>query len=153
MTDKLLHLGYFWVNGGVYDVNSSTYSVLWTPPVLAWLNTCVSALGFNMINDDFLQMMRIFLLLLLSHVESHDNFVLGCVVFFNWSTWRSWTLNHTSVKTRQSDDGREKESIRRLCGIQNFPGIKRQWWPPDFTACIRHVFGPGQPARGRSHLA
>lgn len=150
-----LQILYVWVNGGLYDANSSTYSVLWTPPVLAWLKTCVSALGFNMINDDFLQMMRMFLLLLLSHVESHDKFLHGCVVFFNWSTTRSWTLNHfrKNVKTRQSDDGREKESIRGLCGIQNFPGIKWHRWPPDFTACIRHVLGPGQPARCRSHLA
>ena len=45
-----------------------TYSVLWTPPVLAWLSTCVRALGFNM----FLQMILSSLLLLLSHVKSHD---------------------------------------------------------------------------------
>lgn len=148
-----LQILYVWVNGGLYDANSSTYSVLWTPPVLAWLKTCVSALGFNMINDDFLQMMRMFLLLLLSHVESHDKFLHGCVVFFNWSTLQGRELWITSVKTRQSDDGREKESIRGLCGIQNFPGIKWHRWPPDFTACIRHVLGPGQSARCRSHLA
>lgn len=147
-----LQILYVWVNGGLYDANSSTYSVLWTPPVLAWLKTCVSALGFNMINDDFLQMMRMFLLLLLSHVESHDNFytVVSC---FSIGLLQGRELWITSVKTRQSDDGREKESIRGLCGIQNFPGIKWHRWPPDFTACIRHVLGPGQPARCRSHLA
>lgn len=105
---------YVWVNGGLYDANSSTYSVLWTPPVLAWLKTCVSALGFNMINDDFLQMMRMFLLLLLSHVESHDKFLHGCVVFFNWSTTRSWTLNHFRKNTTKWRWPRERKYPRTV---------------------------------------
>lgn len=121
-----LQILYVWVNGGLYDANSSTYSVLWTPPVLAWLKTCVSALGFNMINDDFfkfLQMMRMFLLLLLSHVESHDKFLHGCVVFFNWSTTRSWTLKHDKVtmaeRKKVSEDCVEYRIFPALNGIDD----------------------------------
>lgn len=150
-----LQILYVWVNGGLYDANSSTYSVLWTPPVLAWLKTCVSALGFNMINDDFRTDCRwwgcffYFYFPMSSHMISFYT-VVSC---FSIGLLQGRELWITSVKTRQSDDGREKESIRGLCGIQNFPGIKWHRWPPDFTACFRHVLGPGQPARCRSHLA